>query len=144
MIYVASSWRNPLYEGVLAVLHAAQLTYYDFTHPVAGNAGFHWHEIDPGWQQWSPEQYREALSHPLAKSGFTFDMDALKACDTLLLVLPCGRSAHLELGYAIGAGKKTIIYYPSDMQMEPELMYKAADHLCLSMGEVLAALDVPN
>jgi len=144
MIYVASSWRNPLYEGVLAILRAAHLPYYDFKNPVAGNAGFHWHEIAPDWEHWSPAQYRTALEHPLASTGFHYDMDALKACSTLLLVLPCGRSAHLELGYAIGAGKNTIIYYPSDIQMEPELMYKAANYLCLTMGEVLAALGVPN
>lgn len=144
MIYVASSWRNALYEGVLAVLRAAELPFFDFRHPAPGNDGFHWHEIDPDWQQWLPAHYRQALAHPRAEEGFRCDMDALKACDTLLLVLPCGRSAHLELGYAIGAGKKTIIYWPLDLPMEPELMYKAADALCLTMGEVLAALGVPN
>ena len=144
MIYVASSWRNPLYESVLAVLRAADLSFYDFRHPIEGNEGFHWHEIDPDWQQWTPARYREALADPRAHEGFHLDMDALKACDTLLLVLPCGRSAHLELGYAIGQGKKTLIYWPYDRSMEAELMYKAAEHLCLTMGEVLAALGVPN
>ena len=144
MIYVATSWRNPLYEGVLSVLRAAELPFYDFKHPVPGNNGFAWSEVDPHWVVWTPSEYREGLTHPRANEGFRFDMDALKACDTLLLVLPCGRSAHLELGYAIGAGKKTIIYSPYDIQIEPELMYKAADVLCLTMGEVLAALGVPN
>ena len=106
MIYVASSWRNPLYDGVVAILHAAQLPLYDFKHPKAGHAGFHWHAIDPEWETWSAEAYRKALADPRAAEGFTLDMDALKACDTLVLVLPCGRSAHLELGYAIGAGKR--------------------------------------
>ena len=27
--------------------------------------------------------------------------------DTFVLVLPCGRSAHLELGWAVGQGKRT-------------------------------------
>lgn len=144
MIYVASSWRNPIYEGVLAVLHAAKLPFYDFKHPVPGNSGFAWVDVDPHWVVWTPTEYRERLTHSRAEEGFRYDMDALKACETLLLVLPCGRSAHLELGYAIGAGKTTIIYYPSDIQIEPELMYKAADYLCLTMGEVLAALGVPN
>ena len=86
--------------------HAAQLPLYDFKHPQAGHAGFHWHAIDPDWETWSAEAYRKALADPRAAEGFTLDMDALKACDTLVLVLPCGRSAHLELGYAIGAGKQ--------------------------------------
>ena len=111
-----------------------------FATPPPGNAGFHWHEIDPQWQQWDPETYRQALSHPLAQAGFTCDMTALKACDTLVLVLPCGRSAHLELGYAIGAGKHTIIYFPPHGQIEAELMYKAADHLCITVQELLDTL----
>jgi hypothetical protein len=144
MIYVASSWRNEIYPSVLAVLHAAHQPFYDFRHPAAGSDGFHWHEIDSEWQQWTTTQYREALTDPRAEEGFRYDMEALKSCTTLLLVLPCGRSSHLELGYAIGAGKRTVIYFPPNVTIEPELMYKAVDHLCLSMGEVLDALGVPN
>ena len=144
LLYVASSWRNPLYGGVIEVLKAAKVLHYDFRHPAPGNDGFHWREIDGGWQTWTPSVYRQALEHPLACRSFRCDMDALKACTRLLLVLPCGRSAHLELGYVIGAGKETIIYYPETEQLEPELLYKAATHLCVTMGEVLACLGVPN
>jgi hypothetical protein len=144
MIYVASSWRNQLYDAVIAILHAAQLPLYDFKHPKAGHAGFHWHEMDPDWETWSAEAYRKALADPRAAEGFTLDMDALKACATLVLVLPCGRSAHLELGYAIGAGKRTIIFYPPGVQIEPELMYKAADHIALSAIELLGLLGVKD
>ena len=96
------------------------------------------------WETWSAEAYRKALADPRAEEGFTLDMDALKACDTLVLVLPCGRSAHLELGYAIGAGKRTIIFYPPGVHIEPELMYKAADHIVLSARELLGLLGVKD
>ena len=142
MIYVDSSWRNQFYDGVIAILHGAQLPLYDFKHPKAGHEGFHWHAIYPQWETWSAEAYRTALTDPRAEEGFLCDMDALKACDTLVLVLPCGRSAHLELGYAIGAGKKTIIFSPPGIHVEPELMYKAVDHLCLSVRELLGLLGV--
>jgi hypothetical protein len=144
MIYVASSWRNTYYPGVVDLLRQEGFTLYDFRHPAPGDNGFHWSEIDPAWEQWTPQAYREALRHPLATHGFRNDMTALRACDTLVLVLPCGRSAHLELGYAIGAGKRTIIYYPPGIHMEPELMYKAADHLCLSTLELLDVLGVKD
>jgi hypothetical protein len=144
LLYVASSWRNPLYDGVIQVLKAAKVPHYDFKHPSSGSDGFHWHDIMPNWERWEARVYREALRHPLACQGFKADMDALEACARLLLVLPCGRSAHLELGHAIGAGKETIIYYPEMVQIEPELMYKAATHLCVTMGEVLARLGVRN
>ena len=142
MIYVASSWRNPLYDGVVAILTAAQLPFYDFKHPKAGHEGFHWHAIDPQWEHWHAEDSRAALADPRADEGFTWDMDALKACDTVVLVLPCGRSAHLERGDAIGAGKKTSLFSPPGVHIEPELMDKAADHLCLAGRELLAVRGV--
>lgn len=144
LLYVASSWRNLLYDGVIEVLKAAKIPHYDFKRPHPGENGFHWSEIDPLWQQWSPRTYRDALQHTNAQYGFKCDIEALEACDRLLLVLPCGRSAHLELGHAIGAGKETMIYMPENEQFEPELMYKAATHLCVNLGEVLACLGVPN
>ena len=144
LLYVASSWRNPLYDGVIQVLKAAQVPHYDFKHPAPGVQGFSWSEIDPDWQRWDPRAYRDALRHPIAQRGFRYDDAALDACTRLLLVLPCGRSAHLELGTAIGAGKTTLIYYPEETQQEAELMYLKATHLCVTMGEVLACLGVPN
>lgn len=142
MIYVASSWRNLLQQGVVHVLRAAGFDVYDFKNPRPGHHGFSWREIAPDWEHWSPQAFREALNHPVAERGFACDIDALKACSQCVLVLPCGRSAHLELGYAIGAGKETFVLMLE--QQEPELMYKMATHLCLSIGELLEALDVPN
>lgn len=144
MIYVASSWRNQFYNDVLEVLRAAKLDFYDFRHPEPGNKGFHWPEIDPKWEYWTPKEFVAGLKHPAAQRGFTCDMEALKACDTLVLVLPCGRSAHLELGYALGQGKPAFIYCPSGYDFQPELMYKAATRICLDMGELLEALGVEN
>lgn len=119
-IYVASSWRNYLQAGVVGMLRQMGHEVYDFRHPQPGNEGFHWSAIDPNWKQWTPDEYKAALQHPIAKSGFEFDMKALEQCDACVLVLPCGRSAHLELGYAVGAGKKTYVLLID--QQEPELM----------------------
>ena len=126
-LYVASSWRNEYYSDVLVKLIDAGLEPYDFKNPVAGNTGFHWSEIDPDWLDWTPEKFAKALSHPLADEGFAFDMAALDECKACILVLPAGRSAHLEAGYARGAKKPTYIYCPPYVQkvrFEPELMYK--------------------
>ena len=29
--------------------------------------GFQWSDIDHNWQNWTTEQYREALNHPIAQ-----------------------------------------------------------------------------
>lgn len=133
-IYVASSWRNDTQPAVVQRLREEGHEVYDFRRPRPGNNGFHWSEIDPGWQQWSLDAYREALQHPVAEYGFLSDWDAMTWADACVLVLPCGRSAHIEAGYFVGAGKKLVILLAPG---EPELMYKMATHICSSIDEVV-------
>ena len=119
-IYVASSWRNDFQPKVVAALHFDGHQVYDFKDA----DGFHWSEIDPNWKQWTPEEFVEALQHPAARRGYLRDMTALGKCDLCVLVMPCGRSAHLEAGVAVGAEKPTAVLLSDG---EPELMYRMFD-----------------
>ncbi len=133
-IYVASSWRNERQPHVVENLRDRGHEVYDFRHPGGQeDDGFSWRAIDPDWESWTPEQYRQNLSHPAAVQGFRFDLMAMEWADTFVLVMPCGRSAHLELGWAIGAGKESFILLGDDQ--EPELMYKLADHICVGWND---------
>ena len=134
-VYVASSWRNKYQPDVVQWLRGLDLEVYDFRNPRPGDDGFRWSEIDPDWQNWTPEQYVAALSHPIAEAGFKSDMDALKCADATLLILPSGRSAHLELGYACGMGQTTAIYIPE--KQEPELMAKMVGQILTTSAEVI-------
>ena len=144
-IYVASSWRNPWQPHVVELLRNCGHEVYDFRNPEPGNFGFHWTHIDPEWQEWQPDAYREALKHPIAEEGFLLDMNALNRCDACLLVQPCGTSSHLELGWAVGAGKRTAILFPLGVgngpnlrPVEPELMAKMAETILIGSEELLA------
>lgn len=142
-IYVASSWRNPAQPAVVEVLRSARFEVYDFRNPTEGDNGFHWSSIDPAWQEWNADEYVEALTHPLAVDGFGKDKAAMEWADTFVLVMPCGRSAHLELGWATGQGKPSAILLEDD-GFEPELMYKLADLVTPSMMDLLAWLGVTD
>ena len=135
-IYVASSWRCPEQPAVVAALRAAGHEVYDFRNPT-GKSGFAWSEIDPDWLGWTITSYRDKLDHPRAADGFGADFDAMQWADTFVLVLPCGRSAHLELGWAVGAWKRTAILLSQD-KFEPELMYRMVDKIAVSLSEVVA------
>ncbi len=113
-IYVASSWRNVWQPGVLRILRALGHTVYDFKDP---SAAFPWKEVDPDWKNWPPAKYREMLESPLAKQGFAADMGALRQCDACVAVQPYGTSASWELGWAAGAGKRTAVFYPLDVEV---------------------------
>ena len=137
-IYVASSWRNQRQPFIVEGLRKAAHEVYDFKNPREGDNGFGWREIDEDWQHWSQSKFRSALSDPVAEKGFKSDFDAMKWAEVFVLVMPCGRSAHLELGWAVGAGKRTIILLSDG---EPELMYKMVDYLCVDFVEVLKSLE---
>jgi len=139
-IYLASSWRNIQQPEAVRSLRAAGHEVYDFRNPPAGiENGFRWSELDEQWQSWSAATYREALKKPLAQRDFNSDFDGMKWADVGLLLLPCGRSAHLELGWMIGAGKQTIIWTRDGEG--PELMALLADTICITLDEVLKALE---
>ena len=60
-----------------------------------------------------------------------------------VLVMPAGRSAHIELGYIIGQGKPGYVLF----DQEPErfdVMYNFATDVCFSVEELMAALGGPR
>lgn len=146
-IYVASSWRNARHPEVVEALRSAGHGVYDFRNPPNPRGGFSWSEIDPTAPRTvvgSPKMSMDArhvidmLDHPRAEDGFASDMGALRWCDACVLVLPCGRSAHLEAGWATGAGKLTVgLLADGD---EPDLMWKMLDHLCTTVESALSFL----
>jgi hypothetical protein len=137
-IYVASSWKNMIQPQVVAELRAAGHEVYDFKNP-PGRTGFSWKDVGaPQGHLPTVPEYRAMLAHPLAAQGFLSDKRAMEWADACVLVLPCGRSAHLEAGWMAGANKRTIVL-TRDFE-EPELMALLAQHICGDMAEVLAAL----
>ena len=81
------------------------------------------------------------IDHPVAIAGFEADFGAMQRADTFVLVLPCGKSAHLELGWAVGAGKRTAILLEDPV--EPELMYRMVDFMASHMDELIDWVERP-
>lgn len=92
------------------------------------------------WEQ--VDEYLRMVSHPVAVAGYDSDFAAMDKADTFVLVLPCGKSAHLELGWAVGAGKRTAIWLEDPV--EPELMYRMVDYLAPSLLDLLGWLGVED
>ena len=137
-IYVASSWRNKIQPAIVEDLRDSGHEVYDFRNPDEGDKGFHWSDIDPNWKKWSKEQFRNSIDHHIAVIGFKKDYNAMQWADACVLVMPCGRSAHLEAGYFNGANKPLIILLSDG---EPELMYLMANSICINTDELLMDLE---
>lgn len=142
-VYVASSWRCPAQPGVVATLRAAGIDCYDFRNP-EGGTGFSWDQVGGTAfsRTESVDTYLKMIDHPRAVEGYAADFAAMTRADTFVLVLPCGKSAHLELGWAAGAGKRTAVLLEDFM--EPELMYRMADYLAPNLFDLLGWLGVKD
>lgn len=138
-IYVASSWRNPDQPGIVERLRSWGHEVYDFRNPTPSYPGFAWSKIDPEWKSWSVERFRTALQGWLAVGGFELDHTAMQRADACVLVLPCGRSAHLEAGWFCGQDKR--VFAVLGQAIEPELMYAMFDTIVETVEELRTLLD---
>ena len=133
-IYVASSWRNKVQPKIVATLRELGHDVYDFKNPSSRGDGFAWSHVDDDWQNWDVSSYLQALHHPAAEAGFTKDYEAMQWAEAFVLVMPSGRSAHLEAGRAIRQGKPTCLLLADEQ--EPELMYKLATSIAVDMDQL--------
>jgi nucleoside 2-deoxyribosyltransferase len=135
-VYVASSWANEeYYDQVVRALRDVGHSVYSFKE---ANSHFKWSELDPNWTNWTPIQFIEALETDQSADAFESDYAALEACDTLVLVTPCGRSAHLEFGFAAGQNKD--VYYLVNPGFTAELMAMVG-HVVDSIDDLLFHLE---
>jgi hypothetical protein len=143
-IYVASSWRNALQPAIVHALRRCGHEVYDFKNPKEGDHGFSWKQVMPSYElggKVEPGEYREALKHPIAEAGYASDIGALRWCEAVVYVMPCGRSASWEFGYAMGQGKRGYVVMFSDD--EPDLMFSEATILT-DMDELFDAFGEPQ
>lgn len=71
-------------------------------------------EADDYWQEYCTIRglsYREALRDYSAQNVFEFDHTHLERCDAAVLVMPAGKSAHIEMGFTVGRGKPAWVLF---------------------------------
>lgn len=99
-------------------------------------------EADDYWQKYANargQTFYEALADAPAQNVYQFDLRHLVLADTVVLVLPAGKSGHLELGWAIGRSKRGFIL----LDGEPErydVMYNFATGVFASLADLLEEL----
>lgn len=136
-IYVATSWKNQRYKKIIEELRKHGFEIHDWQ-----VNGFAWQQIDHAWSYWNPLRYVKALLHPCAVEGFNNDLQGMRESDVCIMVLPCGKSAHLEAGWFTGQGKLCYILLENTQTVEPELMYKLATMISISLHEII--LDIKS
>ena len=100
-------------------------------------------EADDYWQKYEKARgrtYKEALQGAAAKNVFEFDKKNLLYAAVVVMVLPAGRSAHLELGWAIGQRRKGYILLDPSVDRW-DVMYQFADGVFSTVDELVEELN---
>ena len=102
------------------------------------------HEADDMWKSYEQARgrsYKEALAGYAAKHVFEFDKHHLDRSTHVLLVLPAGKSGHMEVMYGkYGVGAKTaILLDPEDVRWD--VMYQFVDDVLMENNEVAKWLE---
>lgn len=127
IIYLIGSLRNPSIPSIASELRGCGHEVFDDWFAAGPTA-------DDCWRDYERERghtYREALGGYAAKHVFEFDLLHLNRADCGVLVLPAGKSGHLELGYLIGQGKRGFILLDSPEKWD--IMYQ--------FGEVVESVE---
>ena len=134
-IYLIGSLREPRVHDVAMNLREAGYEVFDDWRSPGPEADEHWE----AYERARGRTYIEALYDSHAENVFEYDQKHLAAADAVVLVLPAGKSAHLELGWAVGKGKPAYIL----MNDEPErydIMYRFATRVVMTLDELLEQL----
>lgn len=136
-LYVIGSLRNDAVPQVAATLrkHLPWVEVFDDWYAAGPRADDHWKE----YEQARGRSFIEALAGRAARNVFRFDKTNLDRCEAAVLVLPAGKSGHLELGYAAGCGKATFILNPEDAERW-DVMYQFATGVVRTPEELAAAI----
>ena len=138
MIYLIGALKNPNVLEVAKRVREAGHEVYDEWYCPGKNADLHWQE----YCNFRGLTYAQALTGWHAKQVFDIDKFHLDRCDAAILVLPAGKSGHLELGYVIGLGKPGYIL----LDAEPEkfdIMYGFSTKVTTELDEIITAIQNP-
>jgi nucleoside 2-deoxyribosyltransferase len=134
-IYLIGSLRNPEVPKTSQLLRSAGHYVFDEWYSPGPQADEYWQ----AYEQQRGLRYVEALNEPHAWNVLNFDKRNLDQCDTAVLLLPAGKSGHMELGYMVGCGKRTYIV----LNGEPErwdVMYRFATQCVYDVHSLLEVL----
>ncbi|MBP9762534.1 hypothetical protein KBD34_02880 [Patescibacteria group bacterium] len=85
------------------------------------------------------EETKDFFHDPYFRMIFEKDLKALKEAQTVLFLLPCGTSAHMEAGIAYGLGKHLILIGEPE---KPESLYIIFEERYPTIEAFMATLSV--
>ena len=104
-VYIVGSLENPVIPEATNALIAAGFDVFSDWFAAGPGADYAWAD----YEKKRGRSYRDALTSPAAQNVFRFDLRNLLAANVVVQVMPSGKSAAWEMGFAAGRGKPTFI-----------------------------------
>ena len=134
-LYLIGSLRNPKVPIIAKILRDQGHEVFDEWYAAGPEADDYWMHYEHA----RGHSFAEALAGYPAEHVFRYDKHHLDRCEGAVLVLPTGKSGHLELGYMIGQRKPGFIL----LDKEPErfdVMYRFASGIASDAFGLLFAI----
>lgn len=134
-IYLIGSLRNPEIPNIGNYLRTCGFEVFDSWFAAGPIA-------DDCWQEHEKQRgltYDQALKDYAATHVFQFDHYHLNRCDISILVMPAGKSGHLEFGYTVGLGKPAFILFDKEPDRW-DVMYQFANSVHFNKEDLAIAL----
>jgi hypothetical protein len=131
VIYLIGSLRNPAVGDVAKALRDKGYVVFDNWRAAGETADDAWRD----YEQARNHSYKMALDGPSAKAIFEFDKRNLDHSDMAVLVMPAGRSCHLEMGYMLGRKLPGFVLLDKDPERF-DVMYRFCTSVCYSVAEL--------
>lgn len=134
--YLIGSLRNEYVPNLASHLREElpEVEIFDDWYAAGPRADDHWKE----YEQERGHSYQEALEGYAAKHVFAFDKEHIDTSTHALLVLPAGKSGHMEITYAkYGAGCQTGILLEEGSDPRFDVMYQFIDNVFETKEQVI-------
>jgi len=138
-LYLIGSLRNAAVPALAERVRekAPQFEVFDDWYSAGPEADDYWKTYEQAKHGTHAAGYVKALSGYAAEHVFQFDKHHLDTASHALLVLPAGKSGHMEITYAAyGAGCETAILLEEGADPRWDVMYKFIPNILTSFDEV--------
>lgn len=138
VIYIIGSLRNPGVPATANMIRAINKNWEVFDSWYAPGP-----KADDFLRDYAKQKglnYKETLQDWAATHIFEFDKKHIDRATDVVMVMPAGKSGHLELGYALGQGKRGYILFDQEPK-RVDVMYQFATDIFFSFKELKVELE---
>jgi nucleoside 2-deoxyribosyltransferase len=134
-IYIIGSLRNEKIPHLAKELRKLGFTVFDDWFSPGPEADEFWRK----YEKVRGSTYKDALRNFAATHVYEFDKHHIDESDIGVLIMPAGKSGHLELGYMIGQGKPCFVFFeeePERWDVMHQFAFENGGNICVSTDEL--------